>query len=109
MILSYCFQGKPAKWRDFHSATAVGTNMYIFGGRGRSARIMCRFIKFTLHALSNVQFTVLTVIKSENAKSYGQLFYMHLDVMVKHQASQFHKMIIVFVLLTCVVNILLIL
>ena len=28
-------QGKPAKWRDFHSATAVGTNMYIFGGRGK--------------------------------------------------------------------------
>ncbi|XP_044183332.1 kelch domain-containing protein 3-like isoform X1 [Acropora muricata] len=26
--------GKPAKWRDFHSATAVGTSMYIFGGRG---------------------------------------------------------------------------
>ncbi|XP_027055709.1 kelch domain-containing protein 3 isoform X1 [Pocillopora verrucosa] len=26
--------GEPAKWRDFHSATAVGTNMYIFGGRG---------------------------------------------------------------------------
>ena len=43
MILFYCFQGKPAKWRDFHSATAVGTNMYIFGGRGRFARNMCRF------------------------------------------------------------------
>jgi len=48
MIFFYCVQGKPAKWRDFHSATAVGTNMYIFGGRGRSARNMCRFIKLTL-------------------------------------------------------------
>jgi len=48
MIFFYCFQGKPAKWRDFHSATAVGTNMYIFGGRGRSARNMCRFIKLKL-------------------------------------------------------------
>jgi len=38
MVLFYCFKGKPAKWRDFHSATAVGTNMYIFGGRGWFAR-----------------------------------------------------------------------
>ena len=33
-ILCLNSQGKPAKWRDFHSATAVGTSMYIFGGRG---------------------------------------------------------------------------
>ncbi|XP_059161103.1 kelch domain-containing protein 3-like [Physella acuta] len=25
--------GKPARWRDFHTATAVGDIMYIFGGR----------------------------------------------------------------------------
>ncbi|KAH9509145.1 kelch domain-containing protein 3 [Bulinus truncatus] len=25
--------GKPARWRDFHTATAVGKIMYIFGGR----------------------------------------------------------------------------
>ncbi|EDO42909.1 predicted protein [Nematostella vectensis] len=24
----------PASWRDFHTATAIGTDMYIFGGRG---------------------------------------------------------------------------
>ena len=34
-------KGKPAKWRDFHSATAVGTNMYIFGGRGKKVFIFC--------------------------------------------------------------------
>ena len=34
-ILCFNSQGKPAKWRDFHSATAVGTSMYIFGGRGK--------------------------------------------------------------------------
>ncbi|XP_028417553.1 kelch domain-containing protein 3-like isoform X1 [Dendronephthya gigantea] len=26
--------GEPASWRDFHTATAVGKYMYIFGGRG---------------------------------------------------------------------------
>lgn len=29
-----CLQsGKPARWRDFHSATGIGDRMYIFGGR----------------------------------------------------------------------------
>ncbi|XP_029448645.1 kelch domain-containing protein 3 isoform X3 [Rhinatrema bivittatum] len=31
MLLS--FQGMPARWRDFHSATIIGTKMYVFGGR----------------------------------------------------------------------------
>lgn len=35
--LSCCFklslQGTPARWRDFHSATIIGTKMYVFGGR----------------------------------------------------------------------------
>lgn len=26
--------GEPASWRDFHTATAIGRYMYIFGGRG---------------------------------------------------------------------------
>lgn len=26
-------QGTPARWRDFHSATIIGTKMYVFGGR----------------------------------------------------------------------------
>ena len=26
-------QGKPARWRDFHTTTAIGTTMYVFGGR----------------------------------------------------------------------------
>lgn len=34
---SCCFnlslQGTPARWRDFHSATIIGTKMYVFGGR----------------------------------------------------------------------------
>jgi len=25
--------GKPARWRDFHSACGIGDKMYIFGGR----------------------------------------------------------------------------
>lgn len=25
--------GKPARWRDFHTSTAIGTVMYVFGGR----------------------------------------------------------------------------
>ncbi|GFS24429.1 kelch domain-containing protein 3 [Elysia marginata] len=25
--------GKPARWRDFHTATAIGSTMYVFGGR----------------------------------------------------------------------------
>ncbi|RUS81731.1 hypothetical protein EGW08_010485 [Elysia chlorotica] len=25
--------GKPARWRDFHTTTAIGTTMYVFGGR----------------------------------------------------------------------------
>lgn len=29
--------GKPARWRDFHSATGIGNKMYIFGGRGDRA------------------------------------------------------------------------
>jgi hypothetical protein len=29
------FQGQPASWRDFHTATAIGRYMYIFGGRGK--------------------------------------------------------------------------
>uniref|UniRef100_T1J5X1 Kelch domain-containing protein 3 n=1 Tax=Strigamia maritima TaxID=126957 RepID=T1J5X1_STRMM len=35
--LSWSFivtKGTPPRWRDFHSATAVGHYMYIFGGRG---------------------------------------------------------------------------
>lgn len=38
-ILSFVFvfysvlQGTPARWRDFHSATIIGTKMYVFGGR----------------------------------------------------------------------------
>ena len=31
------FQGTPARWRDFHSATGIGDNMYIFGGRSDRA------------------------------------------------------------------------
>ncbi|KAK0042490.1 kelch domain-containing protein 3 [Biomphalaria pfeifferi] len=27
------FNGNPARWRDFHTATAIGTVMYIYGGR----------------------------------------------------------------------------
>lgn len=30
-------QGKPARWRDFHSATGIGDCMYIFGGRSDKA------------------------------------------------------------------------
>lgn len=26
-------KGTPARWRDFHSATIIGTKMYVFGGR----------------------------------------------------------------------------
>ncbi|XP_070181168.1 kelch domain-containing protein 3-like [Littorina saxatilis] len=26
-------KGTPAKWRDFHTATAIGSKMYVFGGR----------------------------------------------------------------------------
>lgn len=29
--------GKPARWRDFHSATGIGNKMYIFGGRSDRA------------------------------------------------------------------------
>jgi N-acetylneuraminic acid mutarotase len=29
--------GKPARWRDFHSATGIGDKMYIFGGRSDRA------------------------------------------------------------------------
>uniref|UniRef100_A0A0B7A1U0 Kelch domain-containing protein 3 n=1 Tax=Arion vulgaris TaxID=1028688 RepID=A0A0B7A1U0_9EUPU len=32
--VSVIVAGKPARWRDFHTATAVGDIMYIFGGRG---------------------------------------------------------------------------
>uniref|UniRef100_A0A8C6VAD3 Kelch domain containing 3 n=1 Tax=Naja naja TaxID=35670 RepID=A0A8C6VAD3_NAJNA len=28
-----CTKGTPARWRDFHSATIIGTKMYVFGGR----------------------------------------------------------------------------
>lgn len=31
-----CFfyaKGTPARWRDFHSATIIGTKMFVFGGR----------------------------------------------------------------------------
>lgn len=26
-------KGTPARWRDFHSATIIGTKMFVFGGR----------------------------------------------------------------------------
>jgi len=29
--------GKPARWRDFHSATGISNKMYIFGGRSDRA------------------------------------------------------------------------
>lgn len=32
-ILVFCSKGTPARWRDFHSATIIGTKMYVFGGR----------------------------------------------------------------------------
>lgn len=32
-ILVLCSKGTPARWRDFHSATIIGTKMYVFGGR----------------------------------------------------------------------------
>ncbi|XP_006776419.1 PREDICTED: kelch domain-containing protein 3 [Myotis davidii] len=28
-----CTKGNPARWRDFHSATMLGSRMYVFGGR----------------------------------------------------------------------------
>ncbi|XP_060045855.1 kelch domain-containing protein 3 isoform X3 [Erinaceus europaeus] len=28
-----CTKGNPARWRDFHSATMLGNQMYVFGGR----------------------------------------------------------------------------
>jgi len=28
-----CTKGNPARWRDFHSATMLGSHMYVFGGR----------------------------------------------------------------------------
>lgn len=30
----FYFQGETAKYRDFHSASAIGSCMYVFGGRG---------------------------------------------------------------------------
>lgn len=32
-LLVLCSQGPPARWRDFHSATMIGTKMFVFGGR----------------------------------------------------------------------------
>lgn len=29
----FALQGTPARWRDFHSATIIGTKMFVFGGR----------------------------------------------------------------------------
>ncbi|KAG1963080.1 kelch domain-containing protein [Pimephales promelas] len=28
-----CLKGTPARWRDFHSATIIGSKMFVFGGR----------------------------------------------------------------------------
>lgn len=41
-------------WRDFHTATAVGSDMYIFGGRGK--------LKLTLNKLNFM--LILLVIPS---------------------------------------------
>ncbi|KAM4772013.1 kelch domain-containing protein 3 isoform 1-T2 [Rhinophrynus dorsalis] len=30
-------KGSPARWRDFHSATVIGTRMFVFGGRADSS------------------------------------------------------------------------
>lgn len=32
-LLLFSSQGTPARWRDFHSATIIGTKMFVFGGR----------------------------------------------------------------------------
>lgn len=32
-MLVLCSKGTPARWRDFHSATIIGTKMFVFGGR----------------------------------------------------------------------------
>lgn len=32
-VLFFSSQGTPARWRDFHSATIIGTKMFVFGGR----------------------------------------------------------------------------
>ena len=32
-LLVFSSQGIPARWRDFHSATIIGTKMFVFGGR----------------------------------------------------------------------------
>lgn len=33
MCVSFVLKGPPARWRDFHSATIIGTKMFVFGGR----------------------------------------------------------------------------
>lgn len=39
IVFQNVFQGQPASWRDFHTATAIGRYMYIFGGRGNSQTV----------------------------------------------------------------------
>lgn len=33
IFIVHLWQGTPARWRDFHSATGLGNLMYVFGGR----------------------------------------------------------------------------
>lgn len=39
IVFQNVFQGQPASWRDFHTATAIGRYMYIYGGRGNSQTV----------------------------------------------------------------------
>ena len=36
IIICINLKGEPPSYRDFHSATAIGSLMYVFGGRGDS-------------------------------------------------------------------------
>jgi hypothetical protein len=47
-LIEVFFQGEPASWRDFHTATSVGKYMYIFGGRGKELEQTLKNVELSL-------------------------------------------------------------
>ncbi|XP_055745607.1 kelch domain-containing protein 3-like [Salvelinus fontinalis] len=75
-------RGTPARWRDFHSATIVGTKMFVFGGRAdrfgpfhSNNEIYCNKIKVFDTETNSWLNTATTQLLPEGRRSHSAFSY----------------------------------
>lgn len=89
-LLVFFSQGTPARWRDFHSATIIGTKMFVFGGRAdrfgpfhSNNEIYCNKIKVFDTETNCWLTTPSTQISPEGRRSHSAC-----ETQIQHQQHQ---------------------